>query len=63
MNLPEWLLSTLACPKCKGALTTPHSESTNPPELHCTQCRLAYPIRDGVPELLPGEARSLESVQ
>jgi hypothetical protein len=53
MQLPEWLLSKLACPRCKGPLIN------IPPELHCQHCRLAYPIRDGVPVLLPGEARPL----
>jgi hypothetical protein len=78
MNLPESLLATLACPRCKGALTTPlplgegrgegkrppssHPESPTPAEFHCAACRLAYPIRDGVPELLPEEARPLDSV-
>jgi len=57
MQLPEWLLSTLACPRCKGPL----SESANPNELHCAHCGLAYPIQDGVPELLQDEARPLES--
>jgi len=83
MNLPEWLLQTLACPRCKGPLkehgaSTPlppgegrgegnrplgsPPESTTVTELHCANCRLAYPIRDGVPRLLPEDARPLPSV-
>jgi uncharacterized protein YbaR (Trm112 family) len=78
MQLPEWLLSTLACPRCKGPLSlpplppgegqgegirtsSPTSEPANPNELHCFHCRLAYPIRGSVPELLQDEARPLES--
>ncbi|QRK05370.1 hypothetical protein JQX13_35030 [Archangium violaceum] len=79
MPLPDWLLATLACPKCKGTLPPPlplplgegrgegmRAPSTNPmnpplEELHCENCRLAYPIRDGVPELLPEESRPLPS--
>ena len=74
MRLPDWLLSTLACPRCKGPLTTlplPPGEgrgegirppgsnpgSTTPAELCCAACSLAYPIRDGVPVLLPEESR------
>ena len=55
MELPEWQLAVLACPVCKGALTV----SAQPRELHCLECRLAYPIRDGVPQLLREEARPL----
>ncbi|WP_407653892.1 Trm112 family protein [Archangium lipolyticum] len=33
--------------------STPGSED----ELHCEHCRLAYPIRDSVPELLNASAR------
>ncbi|PTL82341.1 Trm112 family protein [Vitiosangium sp. GDMCC 1.1324] len=55
MQLPEWWISTLACPRCKGPLTLSSDE------LHCPGCRLAYPIRDGVPELLQDEARPLPS--
>jgi hypothetical protein len=54
MQLPEWLLPTLACPRCKGPLLLPR-----PNELHCRHCGLAYPIRNGVPVLLPEEAEAL----
>ena len=62
MQLPDWLQSTLACPRCKGPLTC-HSapESPAPDELRCPSCRLAYPIRNGVPELLQDEARPMPS--
>jgi uncharacterized protein len=83
MKLPDWLLATLACPRCKGPLTpipaTTHpttlplpsgegrgegirppasnTESTTAAELCCATCGLAYPIRDGIPVLLPEESR------
>lgn len=55
---PEALLGVLACPRCKGPLTrAPAHEARD--ELDCPRCRLAYPIREGVPQLLGDEARPL----
>ncbi len=34
-------------------------EQSPPDELHCLNCGLAYPIRDGIAELLPDEAQPL----
>lgn len=42
------ILPLLACPACKGALR--HRESAL---LHCTSCEASYPVRSGVPILLP----------
>ncbi|GBR25237.1 hypothetical protein AA0473_0844 [Acetobacter orleanensis NRIC 0473] len=50
------LLSVLVCPVTKGPLT--YDATTN--ELISAQARLAFPIRDGIPVMLPEEARSLE---
>ncbi|WP_095980713.1 Trm112 family protein [Melittangium boletus] len=59
MRLPEWVLKTLACPECNGPLTEPGSLEERPAgeELRCRGCGLAYPVRDGVPQLLSEEAR------
>ncbi|QRO01152.1 hypothetical protein JRI60_20015 [Archangium violaceum] len=83
MRLPDILLATWACPRCKGRLTPAQAptstptlplpsgegrgegtrapgstlESTDPDELRCENCHLAYPIRDTVPELLNTSAR------
>ena len=61
MKLPEWLLSMLACPRCKGPLTLPdfNPGSTTPAELCCLTCGRAYPVRDGVAVLLPEESHPL----
>lgn len=47
------LLEILVCPLCKGKLLTKKDE------LICRFDRLAYPIRDGIPVMLEGEARTL----
>jgi uncharacterized protein len=49
------LLEILVCPATRTALT--YSSATN--ELISKSARLAYPIRDGVPIMLAGEAREL----
>ena len=49
------LLDILACPVCKGSLQW-LAESG---ELVCRADRLAYPVRDGIPVMLPEDARRL----
>jgi uncharacterized protein len=49
------LLEILVCPVSKGALH--YDESAQ--ELISRAARLAYPIRDGIPIMLPDEARQL----
>ncbi len=51
------LLEILVCPVCKGPLRL--VGGTAEPELVCRPDRLAYAIRDGIPVMLPDEARSL----
>jgi uncharacterized protein YbaR (Trm112 family) len=51
------LLELLVCPICKGPLRT--LGSGNSLELVCRPDRLAYPVRDGIPLMLPEEARAL----
>ena len=50
------LLEILVCPVTKGPLTYDREKQ----ELVSSQARLAYPIRDGIPIMLPDEARSLD---
>lgn len=49
------LLEILACPICKGKLVYSQSEQ----ELVCRFDKLAYPIHDGIPVMLPDSTRSL----
>jgi uncharacterized protein YbaR (Trm112 family) len=52
------LLELLVCPICKGPLRT--SGTGNSMELVCRPDRLAYGVRDGIPVMLPEEARLLK---
>ncbi|MCB1716664.1 MAG: Trm112 family protein [Candidatus Competibacteraceae bacterium] len=49
------LLELLVCPVSKAPLRYDKERQ----ELVCEQSRLAYPIRDGIPVMLPDEARPL----
>ena len=49
------LLEILVCPVSRGPLDYDRARS----ELISRKARLAYPIRDGVPIMLPEEARDL----
>ncbi|AMO57029.1 tetraacyldisaccharide 4'-kinase [Endozoicomonas montiporae] len=51
------LFEILACPQCKGELK--HAKESA--ELICRPCGMAFPIRDGIPVMLEGEARTLTS--
>jgi len=50
------LLEILVCPVTKGPLRLDHDRS----ELVSESAGLAYPIRDGIPIMLPEEARKLD---
>jgi uncharacterized protein YbaR (Trm112 family) len=54
--LDPWLLSILVCPVTRTKLR--HDAAAN--ELVSDEAGLAYPVRDGVPVLLAGEARRIE---
>ena len=49
-------LELLACPLTKGPLAWDAERS----ELVSRAARLAYPVRDGIPVMLPPEARRIE---
>ncbi len=65
MQIDEWLLDILACPKCRSPLRAdavaadPAAADPAAGELACTNgdCGLIYPVRDGIPVLLIDEAR------
>ncbi len=49
------MLELLACPLTKGPLTWDAERS----ELVSRVAKLAYPVREGIPVMLPSEARKL----
>jgi uncharacterized protein YbaR (Trm112 family) len=49
-------LEILVCPVTRGPLRYDREKA----ELISDEAGLAYPIRDGIPIMLPGEARKLE---
>jgi len=51
------MLELLACPLTKGRLTWDAERS----ELVSRSAKLAYPVRDGIPVMLPSEARTLDA--
>ena len=50
------LLEILVCPLTKGPLEYDSEKQ----ELISRQAKLAYPIRDGIPIMLPEEARKID---
>jgi uncharacterized protein YbaR (Trm112 family) len=55
-SLDPRLLEILVCPVTKGPLEYDRAGG----ELISRSARLAYPIRDGIPIMLPDEARPLD---
>jgi uncharacterized protein len=56
MPADEDLVALLACPRCRGGLQRLQGGA----ELVCAACRCSYPVRDGIPDLLPESARPLD---
>lgn len=50
--ISDRLLRVVACPVCKSSL----SSDTERNQLHCATCKLSFPVRDGIPTLLIGNA-------
>ncbi|MEL6363521.1 MAG: Trm112 family protein [Pseudomonadota bacterium] len=53
------LLDILVCPQTKSRLV--YDEGAQ--ELKCAASRLAYPIREGIPIMLPDEARTMDDAE
>ncbi|HVV65006.1 MAG TPA: Trm112 family protein [Rhizomicrobium sp.] len=53
------LLEILVCPATKGPLVYDRARG----ELISRRAGLAYPIREGIPIMLPGEARELSDAE
>lgn len=59
MTIDHRLLALLVCPVCKGPLELKRDgDAQQPAELVCAADRLAFPVRDGLPVMLEGEARA-----
>ncbi len=56
MDLDPKLLEILVCPVTKGPLVYDRERQ----ELISKRANLAYPIRNGIPIMLPEEARNLD---
>ncbi|RLG34224.1 Trm112 family protein [Methanosarcinales archaeon] len=55
------LMEILACPICKGELeldVTVENDEIEEGTLRCDACNESYPIKDGIPNLLPPELRA-----
>jgi len=52
MALSQELLAMLVCPICKEHVQPLPNDSG----LQCPVCRRVYPVRDGIPVMLPEEA-------
>jgi uncharacterized protein YbaR (Trm112 family) len=52
MPIPKELLDILVCPVCKAPVKLLADGSG----LKCGSCRRVYPVRDGIPVMLPEEA-------
>lgn len=53
-QLDPKLLEILVCPKCKGKLVEEKDS------LVCSKCKLAYPVREGIPVMLISEAKKIK---
>ncbi|HET8817317.1 MAG TPA: Trm112 family protein [Pseudidiomarina sp.] len=57
MNLDPRTLALLVCPQCKGRLEWRQEQQ----ELVCRGEKLAFPVVDGIPQLLLSAAREMSS--
>ena len=55
-EIPKELLDILVCPLTKAPLTYDREKQ----ELISQSAKLAYKVKDGIPIMLPGEARKLD---
>ncbi len=50
------LIDLLVCPVCRGPVRPEDEDSC----LVCPACRVAYPVREGIPVMLPDAAKPWE---
>jgi len=51
-------IQMMVCPECNGKLN--YDKTNN--ELVCDNCKLGFPVKDGIPVMLIDEARKLDKV-
>jgi uncharacterized protein YbaR (Trm112 family) len=56
MTIPKYALDILVCPVCKARVELLSDGSG----LKCHSCHRVYPVRDGIPVMLPEEAKIAE---
>lgn len=49
-------IEMVVCPECNSKLSYDKSSK----ELICDKCKIAFPVKDGIPVMLVEEARQLE---
>lgn len=54
MSVSKEIIEILACTKCKGSLIYTEHEG-----FVCEKCKLMYPVKDGIPDMLIEDAVSL----
>ncbi|MEQ1931520.1 MAG: Trm112 family protein [Parvularculaceae bacterium] len=59
IDIDPKLLEILVCPQTRGPLVYDREKG----ELLSKKARLAYPVRDGIPIMLPEEARALTDAE
>ncbi|MBI5844602.1 MAG: Trm112 family protein [Deltaproteobacteria bacterium] len=57
--MPSDLMAVFGCPFCRGPLF--EEDEKSPVLLVCRACGLAFPVSDGIPDLLPKSARLILS--
>lgn len=55
MALDPRLTAALVCPVCKGAIVWDAEKSL----LVCPRCKLAFEVKNNIPNMIPEEARKL----
>ena len=59
MALDPRLTATLVCPVCKGAIIWDADNSV----LVCPRCKLAFEVKDNIPNMIAEEAKTLSDEQ
>ncbi len=57
-GVSDFLKELLRCPVCAAELEYPE-----PQRIHCPSCGADYPVKDGIPDLVPPELDSEEDAE